>query len=125
MAPGEPAGSIELPWGELRQILTDGKKRPDIWAEVLALTAEPANARGLHDVHGNVWEWCQNWCDIYQNAEIGSSARGVYGMLGRGSWYSRADNAHSEHRLVDRPSDTSGNLGFRLVLPPVAVPEHA
>lgn len=107
---------------------------------------KPANAWGLHDVHGNVWEWCLEWYqgDAYAAREAGvsvdvvhatyavgkgppvpadSAARGGSRVLRGGSWSLWAVNARSAYRHWDRPSNSNWNRGFRLVLP-VAVPEQ-
>ena len=54
-----------------------GEKQPNQW--------------GLYDLHGNVWEWCQDdWHDNYQGAPTDGSARvsvtGGKGVLRGGSW---------------------------------------
>src|SRR5262249_37070755 len=51
----------------------------------------PANGFGLHDIHGNVWEWCEdNWHPNYQGApDDGSVWQGgdaTYRILRGGSW---------------------------------------
>ncbi|MFM6604414.1 MAG: formylglycine-generating enzyme family protein, partial [Dolichospermum sp.] len=59
-----------------------------------------ANAFGLHDMHGNVWEWCQDdWHDNYEDAPIDGSVWAGLGIglgndmkvLRGGSWFSHAD----------------------------------
>ena len=79
----------------------------------------PANAWGLHDMHGNVWEWVQDcWNDSYQGAPTDGSAweSGDCGrrVLRGGSWYNTARHLRSANRSgIDR-ADRDFNLGFRL-----------
>ena len=65
------------------------------------------NRFGLHDVRGNVWEWCIDWWDHKKNERV----------LRGGSW----DLVHPEdlapaYRPVSAAVGRSGNLGFRVVL---------
>ena len=62
------------------------------------------NAFGLYDMHGNVWEWCE---DLYQ---AGNSFRVNRG----GSWYFDSSICTAGFRLNDDPDGRSTALGFRL-----------
>jgi len=75
------------------------------------------NMWGLHQMHGNVWEWCQDWYANYptesavdpQGAESGDSR-----VLRGGSWLSDGWDCRSAYRADDDPSDRDGDIGFRL-----------
>jgi formylglycine-generating enzyme required for sulfatase activity len=62
-----------------------------------------ANAWGLYDMHGNVWEWCEDAFDRDRKVIRG------------GSWYFNADSARSALRYHHRPQDRGFSLGFRVV----------
>jgi formylglycine-generating enzyme required for sulfatase activity len=79
---------------------------------------KPANAFGLCDVHGNVWEWCQDrWHGNYQGAptdgsawvEGGSGSRALRG----GSWFDSAGWCRSAARLRWHVGSRLGHVGFR------------
>jgi uncharacterized protein (TIGR02996 family) len=83
----------------------------------------PANAFGLYDMHGNVWEWCQDWYEEFHYPESSradpsgpqSSDRRV---LRGGSWFNNAGSCRSAYRYRDVPSGRSSHVGFRVVLVP-------
>jgi|GEM_PF-1557700 len=80
---------------------------------------KPANAWGLHDVHGNVWEKCEDtWHDDLSGGPIDGSAWVDSGADGRvfrgGSWIHDADYCRSAYRYWIWPGIRSWHLGFRL-----------
>ena len=81
-----------------------------------------ANALGLYDVHGNVWEWVQDcWNDGYRGAPSDGSAwqRGDCRRVHRGgSWYSEPWYLRSASRGVGNPGYRSRYNGFRVALAP-------
>ena len=81
---------------------------------------KPANAYGLYDMHGNVWEWCWDWYGSYGNAArtnpMGASSGSVRVLRG-GGWVSSAQSVRSAGRSLNSPSGRYYDLGFRLVRP--------
>ena len=61
---------------------------------------------GLCDMHGNVYQWCENY---YDKTNISRVLRG-------GSWFIYARNCRAASRDYGAPDFDSGNVGFRLVL---------
>jgi formylglycine-generating enzyme required for sulfatase activity len=65
-----------------------------------AVGSYPANEWGIHDLHGNVWEWCRDGRREYSHAAavdpLGPNA--VASMLRGGAWNYPAEYARSDHR---------------------------
>jgi len=80
-----------------------------------------ANTFGLHDMHGNVWEWCADYYhNNYQEAPSDGSMWLINGneegrILRGGSWNSPPHICRSASRFLGNPSSSNKNIGFRVV----------
>ncbi|ABW31985.1 SAV_2336 N-terminal domain-related protein [Acaryochloris marina] len=80
-----------------------------------------ANAFGLSDMHGNVWEWCQDYWHVnYYDAPTDGSAwlsenESTRRMRRGGSWLGPPRNCRSASRLNDGPGGRDNLIGFRVV----------
>jgi formylglycine-generating enzyme required for sulfatase activity len=81
-----------------------GQKKPNPW--------------GLHDMHGNVFEWCQDWYGAYPAGSLtdptGPSS-GSLRVIRGGCWINVSGYCRSAHRNKITSSHRGGNLGFRVV----------
>jgi formylglycine-generating enzyme len=79
----------------------------------------PANAWGLHDMHGNVWQWCQDWYGDYPKKDVVDSQgpdAGDTRVLRGGSWADGPRHCRSAERNANVPGHRTSNFGFRLCL---------
>lgn len=75
-----------------------------------------ANAYGLYDMSGNVWEWCWDWYgSISGDTASTGPASGSYRCQRGGSWDNIAINAQVAYRDSRNPLNRDGGYGFRLV----------
>ena len=94
--------------------------------QTIDVASFPANGWGLHDMHGNVWEWCQDhWHDSYNFAPgddqpwlIPAAAADEPRLLRGGSWFSYPGDCRSAYRIRLRPGSADRNVGFRVVCLP-------
>ena len=88
--------------GELQPV---GRKSPNAW--------------GLHDMHGNIYEWCFDWYGDYSSFSVVNPLGALSGkgrVLRGGSYTSDGSQCRSSFRYPLTPITRAFNIGFRLVL---------
>jgi formylglycine-generating enzyme required for sulfatase activity len=133
-ARGGLAGS-HYPWGDERE--PDGKHRMNVyqgqfpvgdtgddgWIGTCPVGSFPPNGYGLHEMTGNVWEWCSDWFDptYYARsprADPQGPTDGATRVM-RGGSYLCHESYCWRYRVDARSANTSdsttGNLGFRVI----------
>ena len=91
-----------------------------------AVGSYPANAWGLHDMHGNVYEWCRDYYHARLPGGTDPDLRDVRGTANRdgtfsrvrrgGAWNDDGQWLRSAMRLRYEPDRSSDHIGFRVVL---------
>ena len=77
----------------------------------------PANAWGLHDMHGNVWQWCQDWYGDYPQKKVvdpQGPEKGEGRVLRGGSWNLYPEYCRSAFRLRSEPGYRYVHCGLRV-----------
>jgi formylglycine-generating enzyme required for sulfatase activity len=93
-----------------------------------AVGLKKANAWGLYDMHGNVWEWCADWYGEYHKGTVNDPRGpedGSYRVNRGGCWLSLSVDllCRSAIRSGAVPSFRSFNLGFRVAMTSSGIPK--
>jgi formylglycine-generating enzyme required for sulfatase activity len=77
-----------------------------------------ANPWGLHDMHGNLWEWCEDWHGekVPGGTDPTGAPSGTTRVFRGGNWYNGIGNCRAADRLESRPIVVSSCQGFRVAL---------
>ena len=116
-------GGFEAPYGWGDSLTGDancGDCIPTGGRRTMPVGSFRPNAWGLHDMHGNVWEWVG---DCWNASHDGTDANGAVRLSGDcglrvlrgGSWFEAADFARAAKRLRGRPESRANIVGFRVV----------
>ena len=119
------AGSTgRFSWGDGEPTCTKGRNNSANYSSCSSDRTEPtgysaANAFGLYDMHGNVWEWVEDCYESsYDSSSMDASAHThstcSLRVFRGGSWSNSERIMRSANRNHAKPSNRDGNLGFRI-----------
>jgi len=97
----------------------DMDKKGDYREKTTPVTQFKANPWGLHDIHGNLWQWCEDWYAEYPHEGMIDPSGGKPGtsrVLRGGSWANRATRCRAAYRHESPPAVRHSGIGFRVAL---------
>lgn len=92
--------------------------------ETISVGSFPANAFGLYDMHGNIWEWCEDhWHGNYEGVPTDGSAwlrenKDAWRVMRGGSWCNDPGYCRSANRVYNDAGVRGDSYGFRVVCVP-------
>lgn len=123
--PTEAEWEISASGGEKSNLYTTGEDIEKSQANFFSSDTTPvmsyaANSFGLHDIAGNVYQWCHDWYG-YNYYEISvqepenpkGPLQGVYRVLRGGCWKSLKEDLRCSRRHRNNPGTVNGTYGFR------------
>ena len=80
----------------------------------------PANQWGFREMHGNVWEWCEDgYATMGSGKQDAVKSETTYRVLRGGAWVNITNNVRSSNRFSSTPDSTNLNFGFRVARAPL------
>ncbi|MFO0819485.1 MAG: SUMF1/EgtB/PvdO family nonheme iron enzyme [Pirellulales bacterium] len=97
----------------------------DRWPFTSPVREFKANAWGLHDMHGNVYEWCSDWygVDFYRSSPVADPfgpSTGSKIVIRGGAWGCEPGCCRTANRGNLEPSSRNYDLGFRVAIAPTS-----